>query len=516
MSQRLIIRFIVFCSLCSYIFIILACEPSKPQQITILHHNDFHAANRPYNIKKQSGESVTIQGIAGLKGLANAVRDTVDHSLWLFAGDEFTGTPISSMTKGASQIQICRRLGINVAVLGNHEFDYGIKRAEAFRDSLGIPVLGGANLRDDDDNPFAPEYYDTTIGTVKMRIIGLVPPNLHILTTSRATGGLNITDAANAVKKNLPNKSRLTVVLSHMGYSMDTLLARQVPEIDLIVGGHQHSVLEHPHLIGKDGLLLDSLAMGNGKDRIPGTLIVQAGAKGIYLGVLSLLVKDGDVVSASGQLLLNDGTLAPSDTLLSMYVDTLEEAFTKELDRPIATLTEPLTRKPWGVESNFGRWVTDAYRQVTDADVAFQNPGGIRKDLNAGPLMIRDIWESNPFGNTLFIFELSGSELKSAMEHSLFGASEPLLVSGITITLHRNSQSASDLTVAGKPMTLDKMYKAVTNSYIFGHFEKFFGFKQGERKFYDTGLIDRILLMDVAKEAGNITPPRDVRIMIVE
>ena len=112
--------------------------------------------------------------------MEKTVRDTIDNALWLYAGDEYMGDPMCSITKGSSQIQICRRLDIDIAVLGNHEFDYGVERAAAFRDSISIPVLGGANLVfKANGNPFAITHYDTTVASVPMRIIGLVPPGLR-------------------------------------------------------------------------------------------------------------------------------------------------------------------------------------------------------------------------------------------------------------------------------------------------------------------------------------------------
>jgi len=496
----------------TFIMLLAGCE-SKVTNITIIHHNDFHAANLPYQVIFDSGDTLTIQGIAGLSGLAKAVRDTAQPSLWLYAGDEYTGTPISSMTQGASQIQICRRLDIDVAVLGNHEFDYGIERAKAFSDSLGIPILGGANLVDETGKPFALTHYDTTVGSVPIRIIGLVPPDLNMLTSTGATGNLKILPQSEAVRKFLPEKDRLVIVLSHMGLRADTVLARKVPEIDVVVGGHWHTVLHTPLFIGKDGRLPDSLIIGDGRNAIPGCLVLQAGARGRYLGVLSISVKDGDIVSASGQLLLNDGTLTRRDSALYDFVDALENSYTQSLDDVIATLTEPLYNRPYGEETSMGRWVTDAFRRSVGADVAFQNPGGLRKTIDAGDVRIRDIWEASPFGNTMVIFELTGSELQQVMNHLADKPREPLLVSGLQVELDLKAKLAKDLRVAGTPIDPDRKYKAITLSYIIDHFEKYFGIPLADRMTYDTGIIDRDMLIEAARAEKVIIPPTDRRIV---
>lgn len=492
--------------------VIIACN-IEPHHLTILHHNDFHAANSPFKVITAAGDTVTIQGSAGLLGLAKAIRDTAHNSIWLYAGDDYTGTPISSMTKGSSQIQIIRRLSIDVAVLGNHEFDYGTERAEAYRDSIGIPVLGGASLLYQNGKPFALTHYDTTIAEVPIRFIGLLPTALHKLTRKEATGRLKILKPADAVRNLLPDRKCLVVVLSHLGYDDDCSLARQVPEVDVIVGGHQHIALQTPHLIGHDGRLPDSLLTGdNSKNRLPGVVIVQAGSKGHYLGVLNLAVDDGDVISASGKLLANDGSLAKSDLELARFVETLETAYTQSLNDTIGWLVEPMTCNRHDIENSMGRWVTDGYREATGAQIGFQNPGGLRRDFQAGPLKVRDIWEANPFGNTLVIFEISGAELDEVMKHLATDPLENLLASGLTVSLDMIKKNAEQLRVNGRPVARDQMYRVVTISYIMGHFESFFGVALGQRFVYNTGLIDRDVLIEKAKREKPISPPEDERI----
>lgn len=297
-----------------------------------------------------------------------------------------------------------------------------------------------------------------------------------------------------------------------MGLVSDTALARTVPEIDLIVGGHKHAVLHHPMLIGTQGLLCDSLLTGDGKHRIPGCLVLQAGARGFYLGVLSLLVRAGDIVSASGELLRNDGSAALPDTALANYIESLEESFTQTLDDTIALLTEPLYNYPYGEETSMGRWVTDAFRIRTGVDLAFQNPGGLRKTIDAGRITARDIWEACPFGNSLVIFELTGAEVQQVVDHLADEPREPLLVSGLTVRLDRREKRGIDLKISGMPVDPDIKYRAVTISYIIGHFKEYLGLELGNRYIYDTGILDRDLLIEAARSDSLIVPPVDRRI----
>jgi 5'-nucleotidase / UDP-sugar diphosphatase len=493
--------------------LVLSSCAAPTHRITILHHNDFHSWNIPWKTARANGDSITIQGAAGLKGLADAVRDTCAPNIWLFAGDEFTGTPVSTLTLGASQIAIERKVSYSVAVLGNHEFDYGLMRAEAWRDSLGRSVLGGANLRYPDGRPFAKEFLDTTIGSVPMRIIGLVPPDLYELTASSATGSLTIWPSDSAVRRLLPPPDRLTVVLSHSGVDRDSLLALRVPEIDLIVGGHTHAVLKHPWLVGATHTWTDTIPPPvNG--RLTGTLIVQAGAKGIFLGVLSLSVRKGDITAAAGRLLRNDGSKAPPDKDVADFAEAIDQNATAGLDKVIGQASAPMSRE--GRESVLGRWEADIFRTATKSDIAFQNKGGLRKDLNEGPITLRDIFEINPFGNTLSVFEVNGAELETILDFLAVSPPENLEASGLTATLDLQRRKAGDICVGGNPLNPAGTYQVATNSYIFGHFTECFGLPLGNRKCKDTGLLDRDTVSECVQSDPTVKAPLDERLHYIE
>ncbi len=482
----------------------------EPLPLTLLYHNDFHAANSPYYIRSESGDSLAVAGAAGIRGLADAVLDTAPSPLWLNAGDDCTGGIISSLTRGSSQIELARRLGYDVFCLGNHEFDHGLERAGDLRDSLGIPVLGGANLRNPEDQPFTRTHHDTTIGGVKVRIVGLLPPDLTSLTGKDKIGDLHVSDPAEAAREFIPKRNRLYLILSHMGYERDSLLATQVPEIDAIIGGHSHTVLHQPRLIGRDGRLPDSLISG-AKRRIPGTLIVQAGSSGRYLGVLSLTVVNGDITDAHGRLLANDGTLATPDQTLAAWVQRMYMTLVRDLDQPIAWLAEPLIRQP-REESPLGRWQADVFRTALETDIGFHNSGGLRKDLYPGPITMRDIWETNPFGNTLVVFQITSDELAAIMQYLATNPHEALQVSGLTATIDTKAKSAYDILVAGVPVDSVKSYRAVTNSFVFDHFEEFFGIEQGDRMYYDTSFLDRDILIQAAREADTLYASSKIRL----
>ncbi|MBD3165680.1 hypothetical protein GF324_03715 [bacterium] len=490
--------------------LITQCARPPVQTITILHHNDFHSAVLP-DTSVHDGNTYVNLGAAGLKGLADAVEDTAHPSIWLNAGDEYSGGVLSTLTQGGSQFRLARKIGYDVVVLGNHEFDYGLERAAAFRDSAGVPVLGGANLVQADGSPFALTHLDTSIGGVQMRIIGLLPPDLEELTGRSKLNDLQILDPADAVRKHLPGKKRLAVVLSHMGYTQDTLLAAQVPEIDLIVGGHSHSTLERPRLFGQQGRLPDSTLTLDDLKRLPGTVITQAGGKGRYLGVLTLKVQGGEILVADGTLLPNDGSRAAADVELLAEVNRLDARYAPMLDKQIATLEAPLRRK-WDAESPLGRWIADAYRKAANADIGMHNNGGIRANLEGPSISIRDIWQVAPFGNELVVFDLTGAQLEQIAAHWAKSDGMPMQVSGLSMTIDSKSGIFASLEVNGRPVQADQSYKVVTNSYVFEQADSYFGIEAHHFDPYMTGMVDRDVLVNNAREQGTIRKPTDTRI----
>jgi len=219
-----------------------------------------------------------------------------------------------------------------------------------------------------------------------------------------------------------------------------------------------------------------------------------------------------NAVSAAGKLLPNDGSLVEVDSSLARYVEQLDTDFTRSMDDTIAFLEAPLLNRPYGEETSMGRWVTDAFRDAFGADLAFQNPGGLRKTINAGPVKIRDIWEACPFGNSMVIFELTGSEVIKLMDHLSSNPREALHVSGLTGVIDYPNKKSSDLKIGGQAIATEKKYKAVTLSYLTGHFEAYFGLKLGDRYLYDTGQIDREVLIEAARTEKTIVPPSDARL----
>ena len=188
-------------------------------------------------------------------------------------------------------------------------------------------------------------------------------------------------------------------------------------------------------------------------------------------------------------------------------------AIVSELDRVIGTLKTPWKRVYDG-ESNMGNWTADVMIRLTGRDIAFINSGGFRRDVPAGPITVRCLWEVHPFNNRLMGFDLSGEELRRAMSHQARMKRDLLQIGGMRYRVKRGTGQILELRVGDKPVESDRFYSVVTNEYVTGHAEKYFGFDLGDREVIDLGWIDRELVQKAFEQEGVVHSRKDGRIVL--
>jgi len=472
------------------VIVVLFCgcgrKSGKIATLILLHWNDFHAMNTPFT-SIENGDTLTIGGAANLGGYLNHYRQSAQPTLELCAGDDYQGTPISSITHGRSQVELLNLLQPDAFTVGNHEFDYSVDTLLAGMKAAQFPVLLGNVVWEKDNTLLFPADTIITVDGLKIGVIGVILEGLKSVTTRKATEGLVVHSAEETVRRSLKRLSPLTdiqIALTHLGFEEDSVLAVKIgAELELIVGGHTHTVLDSAKLVN-------------------GVYILQAGTKGKYLGIAELGIDTvaNRLVTLKSRLELVEAGKYPPDTSIAAVVTRQEASLSDQLDRVIATLQTPWIRS-FNSESNVGDFIADAFRTVTAADIGCINSGGLRKDLLAGPVKIRDIYELSPFGNELVRVKLSGNDLQTLALTQAKGG-KFLQISGLKY--HIRKGEVVSLTVDGQPVESNHIYSLVTVNYVTDHINEYMGFDSTTHPVEMLGLADLDVIMGFVEKKNLI------------
>lgn len=535
--------------------------------LTIAHVNDTHSHLEPAEQTLMIDGIPTkaqLGGFARLKTALDELRSREPNVLMVHAGDTVQGTFYFIKYQGRIDSEFLNLLGIDAATSGNHEFDKGPGLLAGMIDRADYPIVS-ANL-DVSHEPLLSgklrPHAVKKIGSHEVGIIGVTTREAAMISNP----GPNVVflDPQESVMKSvreLKKKGVKTVILlSHLGYEEDIELAKKINGVAVIVGGHTHSLLgdrsrfsllgpvpagEYPTVVkdleGKNVLIVQSWEWA----KVLGTLKITLDADGrasSWSGGPMLIVGDhfkqkGAEVPAGSAIHESIRTALAASGSAKIYPDNPE--FRKRLDvysRPIqemmgtviARAGEELRRVnnagPGPIIADAMLWKT----RSTGAVIAIQNTGGVRKDVPAGDITIGGVYELLPFGNTLVLLDLTGLELKNALEEAvnyqiISGSKEPYLyVSGVMFRIDAKAgygQRIRDLKVvdaAGTEVDIraEKNYRIVTNNYLADGGDGMQIFKSAGGYRSDTGFSDAEIFMEYMKSRGTISNPTEKRISL--
>ena len=505
-----------FVTLIIMLFISASGFAQDVRELTILHWNDFHARNMPYEIsRKKDGQQVTylVGGSASMLEYLNKFRD--DHSLVLNAGDDYQGTPISSLTKGFSQIKLLNNFRLDAFTIGNHDFDYGEYTLDSALKTANFEYLAGNLYLTTQSRTFGKPYIIKDINGIKIGIIGEGPKELKTLTLPKNVTDITVLNTDSVINVSVGELKKdgcnLIILLSHNGYDEDSIFATRHPELNIIIGGHSHTPIFKPK-------------------EVNGVLICQAGSYGRYLGKLDIKydLADKKITYHFGKLIetVFDSTIY--DKNQQQLVESMEEEIKPLLNEVIGTISAD-----WKAHGKFGsnlaQWQADIFRQKTNSDIGCINTGGVRRDLPKGNITVGDIWEINPFGNTINLIKVNGKLLREMITNHLVnafaknenkgGTPDLLVFSGLKVTVNSSMPiNASggfivSLEVNGKPIDDNMEYQIATNNYVAAQGEKFFGKLSSPYNIEETNIIDRDAFIEAVKTVMNINPTTEERVI---
>jgi len=429
---------------------------AEPARITFLHFNDV------YEISPRDG----IGGLAELMTLVRAERARHPDSITTFGGDLISPSVLSSVTKGKAMIDLMNAIGVDVAVLGNHEFDFGPAVAAQRIGESRFPWLG-ANVLGRDGRPAVGARDIVTLRRAGLTVgfFGVLTPD----TEAHSSPGRDI-EFADVLETAEASVSRLkaagadvVVALTHLSIDQDRDLAASVAGIHLILGGHDH----------------DPVTFHEG-----GVLIHKSGHDAHFLGAIDLMVEPGDQAAKTPRRvrpawrMISTAGVAP-DPEIKTLVDRHNAALASELNAVIGKAGVPLdTRRESvrGGETNFGNLVAETMRQAVKADVALLNGGAIRGDRTYEPgtaLTRKDILNELPFGNVTVLLELAGVDLLAALENGVSKIGERdgrfPQIAGMAFVYDARAPAGNrivEVTVGGEPLEEDRIYRVATNEYL--------------------------------------------------
>lgn len=386
--------------------------------------------------------------------MVDSLRKIYPELLLFSGGDNQTGNPINDqyVPKGRPMIELMNAMRFDLSAVGNHEFD---SRPEGFLSNNQTAKFDWVCA-----NVTQPADKDYRIKTHKIFSL----PNGVLLGVSSVIaineGGIPDTHPDNAGpfafsdpyqaaagQLALKDKCDVLIFVNHMGVEGDEELAKQLPAglVPLIIGGHSHTKIDHEMLVN-------------------GTLITQAQNKLKYMTLIRLTLHPDGRVDKTMKLIPIDAKAGAEDPAVKAMVD-------KYYDNPVMSERVAESSDDFSSYEQLGYLMADALKSGTEAEIALVNPGGVRMDSwRKGDILVRDVYELDPFGNEMMIFNLSGKELKALyMGAYSLDSYLPIYASGMNSRYHLDADKKLvnvELFVDGKPIDEKRIYKVAMNGYI--------------------------------------------------
>jgi len=562
-QKYLIAFFIVF-----FFSVSIHADQQTTYTLTLAHINDTHSQLESLAVSLTlDGEKITAElgGFARLKTALDEMRTNYPQLLLLHAGDAVQGSLYFTLFHGDVDFDFLNLLKVDAFTFGNHEFDRGVKPIAEWIKRSSFPWLS-ANIDFSQEPVIARLVHPSVVRNIKgerIAVIGVTTETTPNLTfdVGRAVFKDPVESARRQVKALTEMGVNKIILLSHLGYAQDIELARRVAGIDVIVGGHSHSLLGNEQNLaalnlkpagpyptevrapdGSRVLVLQAWQWGHALGKLQAHFN-SAGKIVGYRAQMTILVgdrflqnnlpvpKESEAYGKIKQRLLESGVArlyrenAEVVASLAPYKNKVEEYRQVK----IATAAEDLVR---GLNSGPGPLAADSQLSaIPHARVALLNNGGVRRNILAGDIKLSDVLEVLPFNNTLVAIDLTGAQIKASLEEGI----DYLItrypqrdlppmpyVAGIRFSVRPAAEFGKrvfDLAVKNngfyQPIQAEAIYRLVTNSFVAAGRDGFATIGKAAGLRLETGLIDSDVFRNHLQKIGLVKNPTEQRIVII-
>ena len=474
-----------------------------PLRVHLLWTNDVHGHIAPEPAKFMNpdfppplgGGASAATYIKEVTARAEAAGEEV---LLVDVGDMFQGTPIGNKTKGAAVIEYMNAIGYLFSVPGNHDFDMGRENTERLARMSKFPWLC-ANLVEKSTGELVDWVQPTMmleVGGIRLGVIGIITPGTEHMSFPKNIEGLEFLEMAPTVERYRDQLraqgADLIFLAIHEGLPFDPVkgwknlvaaqgeaergqegtygsnysrggmnlmeLVNAVPGIDIAVGGHTHRGYKEPWIDPVNHTMCFE-SFGNGSSLGHAVLLIDRATRSLvgYEGAHA----DGTLITLFEDEIWPDAGIA---SVIRPHHELAEAEMTKVIGSSAVTLGRG---NPGG--SLMANLVTDAMRERFSGDLAVQNSGGLRADLQAGELTTRDIFSVMPFGNELMIVTMDGRMVRRLIESRVEGRSGGILLSGARVVLDLSRPDRDrvvELEIGGEPWDPDREYDVVITDFL--------------------------------------------------
>lgn len=377
------------------------------ETVVILYENDVHCE---------------VNGYSKLSALKSKLKEENDYVGVVSVGDYVQGGSLGVISQGEYIVNLINKVGYDALTLGNHEFDYKLDRLNELIGMMNTKPIC-CNFNKIGEEAYFKPYSIVSYGDVDVAYIGVTTPETLTSTTStqfKDENGnfvytFNYNNICDVVQKNvdevLEKGADYVIALTHVGYEPDfdifdiTDLIGNTSGIDVVLDGHSHSVIENMTVINKEG---------------EEVILTSTGTKFQNIGKLTI---ENNTITTE---LIKTEKLYETDENIDAYIELINEEYKEIGNRIIGeTLQDLLFKDADGnrlvrkEETNLGDFCADAYYNVTGADIAYVNGGGIRASINKGNVTFNDLLNVNPYNNSALVCKLTGQKVKDFLETSL-------------------------------------------------------------------------------------------------